>query len=68
MFTALTNIQLAMLILQNSSGPRDYTQHKQYPKYINKYTNTKPNLYNSKHRRKNHLIKQPGIDIQRKTY
>lgn len=66
MFTTLTNIQLALMLLQTGTGPRDYTEHKQYPKY-NQYMNKKPILYKSKHMRRSHQIKQPGIDIQRKT-
>lgn len=67
MFTTLTNIQLALMLLQVSPGPRNYNEHKLYPTYKNKYINTKPTPYKSKHMRRHHNIKQPGIDIQRKT-
>jgi len=66
MFTTLTNVQLALMLLQVSPGPRDYTEHTQYPKY-KQYMNKKPTVYKSKHMRRNHQIKQPGIDIQRRS-
>ena len=53
-------------LLNHNIGSRVYIEPYKYPKYNNIH-NRKNNKYNSKTMRRNHTIKQPGIDIQRKT-
>ncbi len=71
----LTNMILSVIVNNNTTintmnkqlGPRYYNESYHYPKNNKITMSNKPILYNSKLMRRNHNIKQPGIDIQRKT-
>ena len=65
--TAMMNNNTNITTLNKQVGPRYYNESYHYPKnnYIIKVNKHVP--YNSKIMRRNHNIKQPGIDIQRKT-
>ena len=75
--STLTNIILTAIMQNNSVmnnnnlnkqvGPRYYNESYHYPKNNNIIKVNKRFPYNSKVMRRNHNIKQPGIDIQRKT-
>ncbi len=52
--------------LDRSIRPTYTNNSYEYPKYKIIDTKPKPILYNSKTMRRNHNIKQPGMDVQRK--
>lgn len=64
--TAIMNNNTNITTLNKQLGPRYYNESYHYPKN-NIIKLNKRISYNSKIMRRNHTIKQPGIDIQRKT-
>jgi hypothetical protein len=66
--TAIMNNNTTINALNKQVGPRYYNESYHYPKN-NKITKINKHItYNSKIMRKNHNIKQPGIDVQRKIH
>ncbi len=72
MSTHLTNMIITAILNNNNNiskhlDPKYYNESYHYPKNKNIIKINKHITYNSKIMRKYHNIKQPGIDIQRKT-
>lgn len=65
--TTMMNNNTNITTLNKQLGPRYYNESYHYPKNNTIIKINKRIPYNSKVMRRNHTIKQPGIDIQRKT-